>query len=131
MQKKKDEISGFKLLVIIALNAVKDPIKYDPLSPKKIFALGKLNKRKDIKIINWPVKNVENSLYPLLMFKKTKTVLMIIKFIVSNPLNPSIRFAPFIINKKHNKTKIVEKKLFFKNKVKKGMSILEILIGKK
>ena len=113
MQKKKDEISGFKLLVIIALNAVKDPIKYDPLSPKKIFALGKLNKRKDIKIINWPVKNVENSLYPLLMFKKTKTVLMIIKFIVSNPLNPSIRFAPFIINKKHNKTKIVEKKLFF------------------
>ena len=52
MQKKNEEMLGFKLLVIIALNATKDPIKYDPLSPKKIFALGKLNKRKDIKIIN-------------------------------------------------------------------------------
>ena len=56
---------------------------------------------------------------------------MIIKFIASNPLNPSMRFAPFIINKKHNKTKIVEKKLFCKKEVKKGISILEIVIGKK
>tara|TARA_B110000196_G_C20704891_1_gene456969 strand:- start:25 stop:234 length:210 start_codon:yes stop_codon:yes gene_type:complete len=68
MQKKNDEIFGFKLLVMMEFNATKDPIKYDPLSPKKIFALGKLNKRNDIKIINCAIKNVENSLYPLLIF---------------------------------------------------------------
>ena len=45
IQKKKDEIKGFKLLVIITFNATKDPNRYDPLSPKNIFAFGKLNKK--------------------------------------------------------------------------------------
>ena len=47
MQKKKDEISGFKLFVIIEFKPTKEPIKYAPLSPKKIFAWGKLNNKKD------------------------------------------------------------------------------------
>ena len=41
------------------------PIKYDPLSPKKILAFGKLNKRKDSKIIICAIKNIENSLFRL------------------------------------------------------------------
>ena len=53
-------------------------------------------------------------------------ILTIIKFIVSNPLNPSIKFAPLTINKKHNKTNRDEKKLLFKIDVKKGISILRI-----
>ena len=35
-------------------------------------------------------------------------ILMIIKFIVNNPLKPSIKLAPFITNKKHNNTNIEE-----------------------
>ena len=42
-----------------------------------------------------------------------------------------MRFAPFIINKKHKSTKIDEKKLKFINGIKKGISKLKILIGKK
>ena len=61
MQKKKDEISGFKLFVKITFKATKDPNKYEPLSPKKIFALGKLKSKNEIKIIIWPVKKNENS----------------------------------------------------------------------
>ena len=55
---------------------------------------------------------------------------MIIKLIVKRPLNPSIRFAPLITNKKHNKTKIDEKKLICKKSNKKGMSTLEIFKDK-
>ena len=51
MQKKNDEIFGFILFVIIIFNETIDPIKYAPLSPKKIFALGKLNNKNDSKII--------------------------------------------------------------------------------
>ena len=47
MQKKNEEISGFRLLVIITFKATREPTKYDPLSPKKILALGKLNNKKE------------------------------------------------------------------------------------
>ena len=48
------------MLVIIVLSATNEPITYDPLSPKNILALGKLNKRKVNKIITWAIKNIEN-----------------------------------------------------------------------
>jgi hypothetical protein len=115
-------------LVIIELRAIKDPIKYDPLSPKNILALGKLNKRKDSKIIIWAIKNIENSLFPLEMFIKSKIKLIVTKLIVRSPLNPSIKFAPLIINRKHNKTKMDENKLICKKFNKNGISILEISI---
>jgi len=51
---------------------------------------------------------------------------MITKLIIRRPLNPSIKFAPLIMNKKHNKTKIDEKKLICKKSKRKGMSTLEI-----
>tara|TARA_Y200000002_G_C22272423_1_gene492714 strand:- start:67 stop:225 length:159 start_codon:yes stop_codon:yes gene_type:complete len=51
VQKKNDEIFGFKLLVMMAFNPVREPNKYAPLSPKKILALGKLNNRKERRII--------------------------------------------------------------------------------
>ena len=51
MEKKKEEISGFKLFVSTMFKATNDPNKQEPESPKKIFALGKLNNRKDNKII--------------------------------------------------------------------------------
>ena len=50
MQKKKDEICGFKLFVLIMFKATNEPNKYEPLSPKNILAFGKLNLIK-IKII--------------------------------------------------------------------------------
>tara|TARA_B100001094_G_scaffold46086_1_gene41209 strand:+ start:196 stop:351 length:156 start_codon:yes stop_codon:yes gene_type:complete len=46
--------------------------------------------------------------------------------IVRSPLNPSIKFAPLIINKKHSKTKIDEKISIFKKSNKKGISTLKI-----
>ena len=42
IQKKKDDIDGFKLFVIIVFKAINDPNKYEPLSPKNILADGKL-----------------------------------------------------------------------------------------
>mgnify|MGYP004369264829 CR=1 FL=1 len=118
-------------MVIIELRATKVPITYDPLSPKNILALGKLNKIKDSKIIIWAIKNIENSLFPLEIFIYNKIELIIIKLIVKRPLNPSIKFAPLIINKKHNSTKIDEKILFCKRGIKKGISMLKIFTGKK
>ena len=46
MQKKMRKYLDLRLLVIIVFKATKEPIKYDPLSPKKILALGKLNNKK-------------------------------------------------------------------------------------
>ena len=51
MQKKKEDISGLKLFEKIMFKDVSPPNKYDPLSPKNNFALGKLNNKK-IKIID-------------------------------------------------------------------------------
>ena len=73
----------------------------------------------------------ENSKFALFTFINVKITLINIKFITNNPLNPSIKFAPLIINRKHNNTKMVEKILIFNKFLKKGMSIFKILIGKK
>ena len=48
---------------------------------------------------------------------------------VSSPLNPSIKFAPLITNKKHKRTNKDEKKLLPNNADKKGISIFKISIG--
>ena len=61
IQKKKEEIWVFKLLVIIVFKAIKDPNRYDPLSPRNILAFGKLKRRNEIKIIICAVKKNENS----------------------------------------------------------------------
>ena len=44
------------------------------------------------------------------------------------PLNPSIKFAQLITNKKHNKTKIEEKISFSKKFNRNGISMLNIPI---
>ncbi len=49
VQKKKDEICGFRLFVLIIFKATNEPNKYEPLSPKNILAFGKLNSKKDNK----------------------------------------------------------------------------------
>ena len=43
--------------------------------------------------------------WSLLKFINNKIEFIIIKLIVKRPLNPSIKFAPFIINKKHKTIK--------------------------
>ena len=73
----------------------------------------------------------ENSLIPSAKFIYAKIELIIIKLIARSPLNPSIKFAPLITNKKHNRTNKDEKVLFFNNKVKKGISTFKISIGTK
>ena len=47
-----------------------------------------------------------------------------------SPLKPSTKLAPFIINKKHNKTNIDENIWLDIKGNKNGISILKILIGK-
>ena len=42
MQKKKGDIRGFAMLVFIIEIAINAPKKYEPLSPRKIEAFGKL-----------------------------------------------------------------------------------------
>ena len=131
MQKKNEEICGFKLLVIMVFKATKDPNKYAPLSPRNILAFGKLKRRNEIRIIICAVKKNENSNWLLFKFIDNKTELIIIKLIAKRPLKPSIRFAPFTINKKHKSIKNVEKILFCKNEFKKIKSIFVISIDKK
>ena len=121
----------FRLLVAIVFNATKDPNKYDPLSPRNILAFGKLKRRKEIKIIICAVKKNENLNWSFSRFINNKTELTIIKLIVKRPLKPSIKFAPFTINKKHKSIKNMEKILFSINEFKKIRSILEIFIGRK
>ena len=130
MQKKKDEIELFKLFVKTIFKATKEPNKYDPLSPKNILAFGKLKSKNEIKIIICPIKKIENSNWLLLRLKNNKTEFIIIKFIVKRPLKPSIKFAPFIINKKHKRTKIFENILFSNHVFKKMRSTLSICMDK-
>ena len=59
MQKKNEDIFGFKLLVIIEFKATSEPNKYDPLSPKNILAFGKLKSKNVTKIINCEVIKYE------------------------------------------------------------------------
>ena len=110
VQKKNDDILEYKLLVIITFNAIKDPKRYAPPSPRKIFAVGKLNNKKESKIIICPISINENSKFEFSKFIYVNTELIMIKWIVNIPLNPSIKFAPFIINKKHKSTKIDDRK---------------------
>ena len=110
VQKKKDEIFGFKLLVIIVLRAIKAPIKYAPLSPRKIFAWGKLNNKKDNKITICEISKIENSKLELFKFIYVSIIFIIKRFKASNPLKPSIKLVPLITNKKHNRTNTDEKK---------------------
>ena len=124
MQKKKEEILGFMLLVIIVFNAVKAPIVYAPLSPKKIFAVGKLNNKNDMRMITWEISKIENSKFSLFIFIYVNTMLIIIKLIVNKPLKPSIKLAPLIINKKHSNTNIEENKWLYIKDFKTGISIL-------
>ena len=42
--------------------AIKDPNKYDPLSPRNILAFGKLKRRKEIEIIICAVKKNKNKI---------------------------------------------------------------------
>ena len=56
---------------------------------------------------------------------------MIINCNAKRPLNPSTKFAPLIINKKHKRTNKEEKILLFNNVIKKGISIFKIFIGTK
>ena len=121
----------FKLLVTIVFKATKDPNKYDPLSPRNIFAFGKLKRRKEIKITICDVKKNENSNSSLFKFIYNKTELIIIKLIAKRPLKPSIKFAPFTINKKHKSKKIIEKILMSNHEFKKIKSIYLISMGKK
>ena len=121
---------GFKLSVTIEFKATKDPNKYEPPSPRNILAFGKLKRRKEIRIMICAVKKKENSKWLLFKFTNNKTELMINKLIVKTPLNPSIKFAPFTINKKHKRTNTVEKISISSHELKKDLSICTIFIGR-
>ena len=53
-----------------------------------------------------------------------------IKFIASKPLKPSIKLAPLITNKKHNRTKNEENMWLDINGIINGISIFKIFIGR-
>ena len=88
------------ILVLITDTAIKVPKIYEPPSPRKRVALGKLNLRN---IIN--IKIAQNSkrakLFSLKKLIKNKLVIIIKECMPSNPLYPSIKLAPLIMNKKH------------------------------
>ena len=52
----------------------------------------------------WAIKKIEKLKWSLFKLIINNTELIIIKFIDNNPLKPSIKFAPFIINRKHKRT---------------------------
>ena len=68
---------GFAMLVFITDTAMKVPKKYEPLSPRKIVALGKLKIRNAV-IIRIP-QNIKKakSLFPLKELTKNKFIKMI------------------------------------------------------
>ena len=131
MQKKNGDIAGIEILVLIIDTAIKIPTKYAPPSPKKILALGKLNSKKEIKIIICPVKKKENSKWLLFKLTNNKIEFIIIRLIAKRPLNPSIKLAPFIINKKHRSIKIFEKIIFSNHEFKKIKSIFLISMDRR
>ena len=130
IQKKKDDIFEFILLVVIVFKATKDPNKYDPLSPRKILAIGKLKRRNEIKTISCAERKNAKSSWLLFKFINNKTELIIIKLIVKRPLKPSIKFDPLTIKRKHSNTKRIEKMSFLSHEFKKFKSIEVILIEK-
>ena len=130
MQKKKEERCGFKLFVAIVFREINEPNKYEPLSPRNILAFGKLNKRNVINTIIWAVMKKDSSWWLLLRFINNKTELIIIKLIVNKPLKPSIKLAPFTINRKQRSVNNDENIKLFIQEFKKVRSIFSILIGK-
>ena len=58
-------------------------------------------------------------------------ILIIIKFSDKRPLNPSIKFAPLITNRKQISANIEENRSLLNKIFKKDRSIFNILIGKK
>tara|TARA_Y100001970_G_C13941424_1_gene703365 strand:+ start:376 stop:801 length:426 start_codon:yes stop_codon:yes gene_type:complete len=115
----------------MVFKATKDPNKYAPLSPRNILAFGKLKRRNVTRMIICAVKKNENSICSLFKLINNKAELIIIKFIVRRPLKPSIKLAPFTINKKHKSIKNIEKILFSNHEFKKIRSMLLISIGRK
>ena len=112
MQKKKDDIPAFRLLVVMTFKAVVEPKKYAPPSPINIFALGKLNNKKISNIIIWDVIRTEIICKSLFKLINNNIELIIINCKANRPLKPSIKFEPFIINKKQksiNKVKKISK----------------------
>ena len=107
------------MLVFITDTAMKVPIKYDPLSPRNILDVGKLYFRNVITIKNTLSIKKAKSLLPWNKFIKNKFSKIIKVWIVNNPLYPSIRLLPFIMNKKHkhikNNAKISIVKNLFNN----------------
>ena len=59
-----------------------------------------------------------------------KMIFIIIKLIANKPLNPSIKLAPLITNKKQRSTNIEENIWLDINVVKNGISIFRIFSGK-
>ncbi len=109
IQKKKGETDGLIILVLITDTAINVPKRQAPLSPKNICAFGKLNLRKinTDKIIK--NKIYTSSIFLLIKLIVNKTTKIIKAWMLNKPLNPSIRFEPLTINKKHKIIKIREK----------------------
>ena len=80
------------------------------LSQKKGFLGYEANNKKDNKITICEISNIENSKLELFKFIYVSIIFIIKRFKASNPLKPSIKLAPFITNKKHNRTNTDEKK---------------------
>ena len=78
----------------------------------------------------WAIKKIEKLKWSLFKLIIKNTELIIIKFIDNNPLKPSIKFAPFIINRKHKRINAEDAILFCNNVFKKIKSIFLIWIGK-
>ena len=119
------------MLVFIVDKAINAPKKYEPPSPKKILAFGKLYLININNIIICKNNKYARTLFWLKKLIKNKFEIIINECNPNSPLYPSIKFAPLIINKKHNNTKKDEKILLCKKFDKKDMSIFKIFIGKK
>ena len=130
MQKKKEEISEFKLFVSMIFKATNEPNKYEPESPKKILAFGKLKSKNDSKITIWPAIMIAKFSWLFSKFTNKSIIFIISMCIAKRPLKPSIRFDPLTIKRKHNNTKIIEKISFLSHEFKKFKSIEVIFIEK-
>ena len=70
-------MNGFAMLVLIAEIATMVPKKYEPPSPRKTFAFGKLNKIKNPNTIIIKNKKQAKLLLPLIKLIKNKLVRII------------------------------------------------------
>ena len=74
------------MLVLTTDIAIKAPKKYDPLSPRKIFALGKLNLRKINNIIILKNNKLAKLLFSFKWLTKNKFTRIISEWKPSKPL---------------------------------------------